>query len=551
MISIKQDSDIADSLHKDEKFPSDFYNALKVPEFIEIEKILKENCVNNTTIYSNCIKETINGFKVCRFPKNKLIYKAMAGFISDKREKAFLTKNINNVFYFSNKYYVYSLAKDNFTGINVYKLKKDLIFLDYFEPSNLEIILNYAKKNKLDDLYNNTIAYTGYKISKENQSNKLKKKHPSWTDIWEFENPLLYPFTAIECAYSKIDDVNPTTIFNGVLHTDKKYLPDLISNLLMPNGIDGILRKQVKGTFQTYGVTPEELIITGSAILSLKIDKTDPLYWENWNHSSIHKDFVMSSFLNGANKNFKIMDFYFNNINNKFYKIKSEFSIVSFNVHNFNSINGDINIVDNVINFIKMIKTLNSTVLILQEFSDNNKFLIEMNAIYPFHTKCINGSSANARYISYIFIFSKIPINNITIIDLSVKVKRDVILCNVNGYNICAVHLDIGKRFHRLGDGLIKDNIIKKNTELRIGQINKILKYKPDIIIGDFNFSIEDAEYKYISKTYKNVINVKTNPYNTTDMVFYKTKKIESMFKTDVIKCNYSDHLPICISLKK
>jgi endonuclease/exonuclease/phosphatase family metal-dependent hydrolase len=86
--------------------------------------------------------------------------------------------------------------------------------------------------------------------------------------------------------------------------------------------------------------------------------------------------------------------------------------------------------------------------------------------------------------------------------------------------------------------------IIMFNSKLRINQLNEILKYNPDYIIGDFNFTPNDKEYNYltqIKKYYTKLVDY-TTPHNTqVDFIFSKTDvKLISR-----LNFQYSDHLPI------
>jgi len=81
--------------------------------------------------------------------------------------------------------------------------------------------------------------------------------------------------------------------------------------------------------------------------------------------------------------------------------------------------------------------------------------------------------------------------------------------------------------------------------------IDKILVYQSDIIIGDFNFTLNDEEAKYLqNKNYfsQNYKKQNSTPLNRTDHCFIKNKFIG---KNTLLKCNYSIHLPMLQNLVK
>ena len=106
------------------------------------------------------------------------------------------------------------------------------------------------------------------------------------------------------------------------------------------------------------------------------------------------------------------------------------------------------------------------------------------------------------------------------------------------------VHLNIGYRLKRFNENLNK-LIIKFNSYLRIEELKKIIKYNPNMIIGDFNFEVNSYENIFLKKNNYYLMdnnNDNSTPYNRVDHIYYnKNTKLHNY----LIKCNYSDHLPL------
>jgi hypothetical protein len=123
-------------------------------------------------------------------------------------------------------------------------------------------------------------------------------------------------------------------------------------------------------------------------------------------------------------------------------------------------------------------------------------------------------------------IFSKIKIIFRDIIDISLY--KFIRICPViiyNDFKIIAVHLEIGERYHHLKKNDPRRKRIEKyNRNLRIKQLEQIFaKYSDiDVIIGDFNFTSNDGEFKWlINKGFIYCEDyMETTPYNRTDMIF-------------------------------
>lgn len=121
--------------------------------------------------------------------------------------------------------------------------------------------------------------------------------------------------------------------------------------------------------------------------------------------------------------------------------------------------------------------------------------------------------------------------------------RRNQILLSTPWGKIVGVHLDIGLRL--TNNDVVNQKIMKINSQTRIKQLEKILEFSPDIIMGDFNFTSDDNEFEYLKNNgYISVDSSSTStPYNRVDFVFVKNNV--HIGKQYLLKCNYSDHLPL------
>ena len=135
--------------------------------------------------------------------------------------------------------------------------------------------------------------------------------------------------------------------------------------------------------------------------------------------------------------------------------------------------------------------------------------------------------------------------NYIEIIIKQKYTNREQILIKTKSFGlVCVVHLSIGIR--EIEDRETSKIIQNINSNYRTLELTKILLNNPDTIIGDFNFTVDDIECKFmLSQGYKLIdgINNKewSTPHNRVDLCFTK----QQLGKNYLIKSNYSDHLPM------
>ncbi|ARF11295.1 endonuclease/exonuclease/phosphatase family protein [Klosneuvirus KNV1] len=233
--------------------------------------------------------------------------------------------------------------------------------------------------------------------------------------------------------------------------------------------------------------------------------------------------------------------------------------ICSYNVHGWVNINAKINVADNFANILKLFQDYDDIdILVLQEVCFRD-YLTENYIKEEFQKIGFNDSFSvpnggcflNSMKTDYIMILSKEKFQMKKEIDVTIaRWKRSCLIVKYKSINILAVHLEIGKSYHHLPINEYRKKIESDNTKDRIIQLNKLLNNDIDMIVGDFNFTPNDPEFKWLLD--KEFIFCQdlthTTPFNRTDMVFIKDKI--SNINNKSISCNYSDHLPIISEIK-
>jgi endonuclease/exonuclease/phosphatase family metal-dependent hydrolase len=347
--------------------------------------------------------------------------------------------------------------------------------------------------------------------------------------------------------------------------------------------VDGLIYKQIPSNFIKAGIYDhEEILLKGTTFLEkLKFDINDRICWVNYNlknnlnFNDIHLKFeiyklqhLLISHDKQPNENFSLFHFYKNN--NLFYhslnKYKHKKYILSYNLHYFNNLSYYIDIntnIKNILSFIRYYKN-NVEICFFQEVSFKNKvdynyFILEMAKLgFKYFYKSLNGGRHLYIYcftknkykyeiIKTTNVLSKKDKNIISNFDIypdygKLEIERNHILIDYNGLKICTVHLNIGYRLK--SDDSKNIEIIEFNSTLRINELSKIIKYKPDMIVGDFNFTPNSDENNFLLKNnyyLLNNSNENSTPYNRVDNVYYnKNIKLDNY----LVQCNYSDHLP-------
>ena len=570
---------------------NDFYKYIDNKVIYDLEMNMRNKCINEKSIYEDSEKLIINGYNCIKIKQNYNIYKSFNGFITYNQFNKYLNSNITKPSWFASKYVTYIRSRFTWGGIVSYKLKEDIILIDYFDNNNLEKIYNEIlkiKDNRIKNFLKTELKYlTGYNISLKDQILHYYNKY-KWDKIWLYDK-VLYPnkFSHFYCNEDKIDDLNPVMKVKGTYLFDILLFDYVINKL---NFIDGVIKKQIFSSLELCGLYNNEELLLKHHSQKNKIiyDNNNDLTWTNWkikdltNYKGIEVSLPNSHFLYNTisnNYNFNLIHFInnnyqsYNNLNNDFIiKINNKLDyILSYNVHSFIHINKHQDY-DKNFNDILNLLTINYNIkyLSLYEVSFKSKYYKQLfyNHLNKnnFNTiiSCVNGSVDDKTFIIFA---SKNNIKNYKIINMNeiydkIKIDEKILylkekISNIkrnnlvielnNGIKICCLHLSIGIRYINLNyDKELEDLIIDTNYKFRLNELKSLINYKPNIIIGDFNFTIFDKENKYlIDNNYINYNkdNNNTTPFNRVDHCYFKYN--DNIYKNDIIKCNYSDHLPI------
>jgi len=482
--------------------------------------------------------------------KGNYIYKGTKYFYNPEEEKLFLKDS--QFGYYGDKYIAYFYARRYYGGLQVYKLNRDIKLFNITNDENIKLILKMIIKQftlgKSDEIFfDNTTYKEFYKAIKVKYGVEINKYYQAYNiaKYTNFDEMWLYYPDQKDNYFLNDSDKSYTGWYYGAGKIDRVCAKGIM--LLIKDQFDGITGKS--GFFSPYlSSTSTEVILWNQ----------DEILKRRPNHKYDTMQFIKKLFFNpfeinfnsiyaNNNKNFKMIKFYLNhkldlskiNISSK----PNDIRIMSLNIHNFNSVNLNDTKVNILLTILDICNHLSIDICCLQEYYDN-KFEIESSKY--------NYIKSDKHYGLVVLYKKNHPIKNINHFllsnDLSYKQKRFGLMFELYDKKYITTHLDIGKRFYDRSSSMVYAKELYKimifNSQLRIKQLDKILKYEPDYIIGDFNFTLLDKEYTYLTKTknYHTKLVDYTTPHNT---------QVDFIFSKDPIKLisrlnfQYSDHLPI------
>lgn len=231
--------------------------------------------------------------------------------------------------------------------------------------------------------------------------------------------------------------------------------------------------------------------------------------------------------------------------------------VLSYNVHGWKNYNPKISINDNYNTIKKMLTSYDLDLIILQHVNVDNKLTLD-KIITDFKKDGYNHYARCPDRDGHMFIFSKHKIKVAKCMNIKVhKTDRTCLLVRIKGFTFVAVHLDVGDRFHHLEPNDPVRKGMEYNNELRrkwqLERIFNAFGYM-DAIIGDFNFAINTPEFEMMINDKKfswDGLKHDTTPYNRTDLMFLNCKSKYRIVNSRIIRCNYSDHLPIVTEFRK
>lgn len=122
-----------------------------------------------------------------------------------------------------------------------------------------------------------------------------------------------------------------------------------------------------------------------------------------------------------------------------------------------------------------------------------------------------------------------------------IKSPKSYISLRMGGMSVVGAHLPIGSH----GDNYeYVSGIRQKNIDQILGDAN------PDIVMGDFNFVRDSAEYKKMEGHFAHDDETRhTTPYNKVDHVFYRKDRLR-LLSSFALRFPFSDHLPLVAYFK-
>jgi endonuclease/exonuclease/phosphatase family metal-dependent hydrolase len=541
----------------------------KFIEYVDHKPLVELNrelgkCVDSKSLYDIGIKGQKEGFNVIILKKGTNIYKSFPGFPSEDDIIEYQSKNMPS--WLGNKYLILAICKTHWNSIVSYKLVDDIYLIDYFDDHNLKLLL--SKINELDihhqkkeHIKNIVRLATGYNVSPSYQLKKINE-HYGWNELWEYTKQI-FPISGNHayCNSRNRGQLNPIGTLHSV-HTIDTYL---FNNIFSKMDIDGIIREQILSKIDENGVFyHEELLIKGTSLNNKSIiDISDPLHWCNWDklinkipdiRNGLPLKYYVGKFLGNTykpvNDDFKLVNFYIKN--NDYIDIKKGKYVMTFNVHGFNSLcQRDKPTHNKVLSLISSIDEI--VVFCIQEYSYSEYFEDSLKKMGYNIYRTENGSKAESskNYKSCILfgtLLHPVKFEEVKYISKNKNTIRNQIICYTNKITFIGAHLEIGSR---ASNYIICDNECKEaknvNSNERINQLEQLIDKKNVILMGDFNFTPDDVEYKYLlNKGFSSVCDetMKTTPHNRVDFIF--TNINGGILSDDIIlKTNISDHLPV------
>lgn len=489
--------------------------------------------------------------------KNTFLYKGTKYFYTPQQERE-LTKDIEFM-YFGDKDIAYLYASRYCGGIQIYNVADDIVLFNVTNDKNIQYIISELEKHDASstcivDTFGNNITYGkmlyiirvkyGIGIDKCKQLYDISKNE-KYDLIWT---------RAPQKEYKYRDTNTYHGWYYGSGYIDRMCVGGI--KKIVDNKFDGIISEP--GYYSPYSALPSssEFIIWNTN--KLKRD-TEHIYdsMQVAKYLKIHHNLDVSSVVFNEkfaqrNTNFTMLKFYLNHKldNSSLVCPNYKFKIMTYNVHDLVSVNMNDSYSTIIEEILYMMLKCDIDICCLQEFYRN----------IPIVHKNYTTIQSQSHVGIVVLVKKTLNVKNITsfrlpIVDKDKKFdnRRFGVIFEIGNKKFCNTHLEIGYRFMTKKKSVLLPSelvdVINKNYKIRTEQLRKIFSYHPDYIIGDFNFNTRDKEYDYMIQKgwYSGKVNY-TTPFNTqVDFVFSKTK----YDKLDVIKCPYSDHLPIVAYFKE
>ena len=539
-----------------------------IPEVLELERKLDEGC-QKKLLSDDFGTRVVDGYECVVIPTGTKLYKTTPGFVTSKMYSKYISgRKSADPSWFTSDIAAYAIAISSWSSINAYKLKKELVLFDFHNEGNLLKIFDICDKNGEigKEVKNHIILRIGYKYDLKKRLQTYSDSYNRWKEIWYFPSVLI-PERGIGPCKAELPP--PNMMPASGIGFDIELTTEMF-RMLAPamENIDGMIKKPMRSYLHINGYFQiEELAIRFKALQDgdIVLDETDPLCWKNW---KLGFDVGEEGISLGAISNkvtaidvrdydFKVSKFMiFNKFDqDKLPSIKSP-AVFAYNVHGYISLDNNIKIEDNVRNISDMLtivlKKYDIKIFAILEHDDEIYPKIPERYIKICEVK--NGSRIKSNKQSKIIVFGDKKYHHKKIIPHDTPgaqhapKNREGAMIFYGKISVLFVHLEIGIQ---IGMGKFDDSSPKYNSYIRIEGLKSFLKHSPDIIIGDFNFTIDDEEHQFLIRS-GYVLMDKTNenstPYNRVDHAYYKKISESKIFKGStpdgsyLIPNNFSDH---------
>jgi endonuclease/exonuclease/phosphatase family metal-dependent hydrolase len=503
------------------------------------------------------------------------IFKGTRDYITIENESKFLENaDILQPYWFGSKIVGYSYSKTYKGGLNAYKFRKDSRLFIINDTRNEKILINFINGLKESD-------FKMIKHSKQEILDSIRIKYGYDCNIGYqiqyIQKYTKYPFLWIARYINKkafmpeIMKYRNKRIY-GAGKLDRVF-GRFMCHFCSKNNYIGYCSLFNYTVFYSQGVLGDEIVICNQKDNLIR-DTEHELDWYQWKkflpfdiESKIFKNYVLNPSFH--NKKFLgVFKQYFDNqldndrnkkILNIINKTRPKFKFITLNVHSFISSNLNDNYETTLIKLKELLEIFNIDFCFLEEYSSYNNDIFIENIFTNYNIlKSSNIGNKEDRFFGNVILSKDIIINHkiINLPNLKGKPTRNAILFsidnkNVKGIKFIGTHLEIGDRYTERS-GSFRDHaqivdIYMKNVETRTLELNTIIKYQPNIIMGDMNFTNDDIEYKNIIKKsiYRDTIE---EEYPT----LFNCERVDFIFSDKKIKCKsyvisypYSDHLPV------
>lgn len=293
------------------------------------------------------------------------------------------------------------------------------------------------------------------------------------------------------------------------------------------------------------GCVPQEITLKAD---TLDIDYNNKWSWMNWGLKDVNEVRMIEPTAKFINMNFNVVRWFADVIHNGL--DTTHVDILSINVHYLDSVVKNISKEQMYLNLVTFIKQVDPIFLTIQELPREYVTRLQTDCNYVKSFWVPNGMNNSDMVLA---VFTKKHCKP-TLIRKRYDRNRGSIILETNHNKILFTHAPCGKNYIR-GNRILYPNDFYEayfyNTKLRSQFFHDILKYQPDMVIGDLNFLpinselsiFENAGYKY------NHDNTPTSIHDVkVDWVFYKP---QLMGKQHIFNWYESDHRPIGFTFDK